>query len=113
MIDLRLEPRASFTQALPADYNGFVYVLEGSVAIGDQSLAVGQVGWLAPSASSELAIAAGERGARLVLYAGRPIGEPLVQHGPFVAGSDAEIVQLHRRFRAGEFTRMSQLLHAS
>jgi redox-sensitive bicupin YhaK (pirin superfamily) len=52
---------------------------------------------------------AGERGARLVLYAGEPISEPLVHHGPFVAGSRAEVAELYQRFRTGQFSSMSQL----
>ena len=88
--------------------------------MGNERVATGQVGWLAPSASSELAtdlatdlvISAGASGARLVLYAGEPIDEPLVQHGPFVAGSPAEIAEFHRQFRAGRFTPMSELARA-
>ncbi|MDF2697931.1 MAG: Pirin-like protein YhhW, partial [Labilithrix sp.] len=73
------------------------------------SLVKGDVGWLAPSDSSDLRFAAGEHGARVVLYAGEPIQEPLLQHGPFVAGSPQEIMSFHQRFRAGQFTSMSRL----
>jgi quercetin 2,3-dioxygenase len=111
LLDLRLAPGASFAQALPASYNGFVYVIEGSASIGDGALAAGDVGWLAPSDAAVFAISGGERGARVVLYAGHPIGEPLVQHGPFVAGSRDEIAELHRHFRDGQFTSMSELAH--
>jgi redox-sensitive bicupin YhaK (pirin superfamily) len=112
MIYLALEPHAKFQQDLPSSYSGFVYVLEGSVQIDAARIAAGQVGWLAPSPFSDVAISADERGARLLLYAGEPIGEPLVHHGPFVAGSPTEINGFYRRFRAGEFTSMSQLAHA-
>jgi redox-sensitive bicupin YhaK (pirin superfamily) len=112
MIDLALQPEARFAQELAASYNGFVYVLDGDARIGDVTLSAGQVGWLAPSESRDLAVSAGSRGARLVLYAGQPIGEPLVQQGPFVAGSRLEIAELYRRFRSGQFTPMSQLAHA-
>ena len=44
-----------------------------------------------------------------MLYAGEPIGEPLIQHGPFVADSAAAINDLFRRYRAGEFAKMSQM----
>jgi quercetin 2,3-dioxygenase len=109
MIDLALEPHAKFQQDLPSSYNGFVYVLEGSVQIDAARIAAGQLGWLAPSPFSDVAISAEEDGARLLLYAGEPIGEPLIHHGPFVAGSPTEINAYYRRFRAGEFTSMSQL----
>jgi redox-sensitive bicupin YhaK (pirin superfamily) len=116
LIDLRLAPGATFHQALPATYNGFFYVVAGDAGVGDHRVATGQVGWLAPAASSDraidLAISAGASGAHLVLYAGEPIGEPLVQRGPFVAGSPAEITEFHRQFRAGRFTPMSQVARA-
>lgn len=113
LVDLRLAPGARFRQDLPASYNGFVYLVEGEASIGERTLAVGDVGWFAPAtatpAATDLVITAGEHGARLVLYAGEPLSEPLIQHGPFVAGSRAEIAELYRRFRAGEFSSMSQL----
>ena len=54
-------------------------------------------------------ISAQDNGARLVLYAGQPLGEPLTQRGPFVAGAPSEIIDFNRRFRADEFTSMSEL----
>jgi hypothetical protein len=110
MIDLSLEPNATFEQGLPPAYNGFFCVLEGSVQVGGDPIAAGQVGWLAPSSSRELVISAQDNGARLVLYAGQPLGEPLTQRGPFVAGAPSEITDFNRRFRADEFTSMSELV---
>jgi redox-sensitive bicupin YhaK (pirin superfamily) len=43
MIDLSLEPNAMFEQDLPPAYSGFVYVLEGSVQVGGDLIAAGQV----------------------------------------------------------------------
>lgn len=112
LIDLTLAPGTTFHQTLPATYNGFFYVVDGEAGVGNDRVATGQVGWLAPSASTDLTISAGPGGAHLVLYAGEPIGEPLVQHGPFVAGAPAEIAAFYRQFRAGLFTPMSQVARA-
>lgn len=109
MIDLSLEPNATFEQDLPPAYNGFFYVLDGSVQVGGEAIASSQVGWLAPSTSRELVISAQDSGARLVLYAGQPLGEPVAQGGPFLAGTPSEIIDFNRRFGAGEFTHMSEL----
>jgi len=109
MIDLKLEPMATFRQDLPGSYNGFLYVLEGAVTVGGKTIAAGQTGWFGPSKATDLLLEAREGGARLVLYAGEPIGEPLIQHGPFVADSPTTINDLFRRYRAGEFANMSQL----
>jgi hypothetical protein len=104
-----LEPNATFEQDLPPAYNGFFYVLDGSVQVGGEPIEANQVGWLAPSSSRELVISAQDNGARLVLYAGQPLGEPMTQGGPFVAGAPSEIIDFNQRFGAGEFTRMSEL----
>jgi redox-sensitive bicupin YhaK (pirin superfamily) len=109
MIDLSLQPNATFEQDLPPAYNGFFYVLNGSAQVGGDTIAASQVGWLAPSSSRELVVSAQDNGARLVLYAGQLLGEPMTQGGPFVAGSPSEIIDFNRRFSAGEFTRMSDL----
>ena len=108
MMDLKLEPAAAFQHDLTASSNGFFYVIEGSVRVGDASSTPGRSdGWRRPHRRA--GDHAGERGARLVLYAGEPIREPLVHHGPFVAGSRIEIAELHRRFRNGEFTSMHEV----
>ena len=47
MIDLSFEPNATFEQDLPPVYNGFIYVLDGSVQVGGDAIAPSQVGWIA------------------------------------------------------------------
>ncbi|MBX3196607.1 MAG: pirin family protein [Labilithrix sp.] len=113
LLELSLEAGASFTQELPGSYNGFFYVIEGSVRVGEDTVAKGEVGWLAPGSETELTFTSGDGGGRLVLYAGEPIGEALMQHGPFVAGSPIEIMEFHRRFQLGQFTKMSELAQAA
>src|ERR1041384_5729821 len=46
---MKLERGAVYEQELPASYNGFVYVIDGAVRVGDGDgtiLDAGQVGWL-------------------------------------------------------------------
>jgi len=118
MVDLELEPGSSFEQALPASYNGFAYLLAGSVRGGDRGpwLKANQVGWLdRPSApgDSALRLIAGDQGAHLVLYTGEPQREPIIQRGPFVADDQEGLVRMNRDFQAGRFTRMSELKPAA
>ena len=115
MVDFQLEPGATVEQQLPASDNGFLYVIAGSTRLGPERtwVAEGQVAWLdrpPTSGDSVLRLEGGERGGRVVLYAGQPQNDPLIHHGPFVAGSQNDLIQVFNDYRAGQFTRLSTLL---
>ncbi len=112
-----LDPQASVDLDLPASFNGFVFVLDGSIRAGeDVTLAAGQVGWLDRpdvDGASVLRVAAGGEGARVVLYAGQPQGAAIVSHGPFIGDSMEDIVRLYGEYRDGRFERMSNLARSA
>ena len=116
LVDVRLEPGARFDQELPDSYNGFLYVLDGSVSVGSERtpLVAGQVGWLTeteinPSNISRVSITGGDGGGRLLLYAGERQGIPLVMHGPFVGESRPDIMRLSQLYMSGKMPRISEL----
>ena len=116
LIDIRLQPGARFEQELPDSYNGFLYVLDGTVSVGaDRTrLIAAQVGWLAEAETNTSTVAsvriiAGDDGARLVFYAGERQGVPIVLHGPFVGESREDIRRLSDLYRKGEMPRISEL----
>jgi redox-sensitive bicupin YhaK (pirin superfamily) len=98
-LDVHLQADASFSHALPAGYNAFLYPYEGRVQVGGQALESHSAGIL--STEGEAKVTAGPEGARFLLLAGRPIGEPVVQYGPFVMNSREEIEQAIRDYQAG------------
>lgn len=113
LLDLRLEPGGAIDLDLPAADAGFVYVLDGAARAGDDDtpLAARQVGWLERSAddgASALRVSSVD-GARLMLYAGPPIGEPLVFHGPFVGGTRQDLMRVSRDYVEKRFVRMSDI----
>ena len=110
--DIRMQPEASYSLNLPASFSTFLYVLDGSIQIGEEkkSLEQNQVGWLDRSAiggDSELILAAGKSGVRFILYSGQPQGDPIVSHGPFIADTQEDISRLYRDFRAGKMKHIS------
>jgi quercetin 2,3-dioxygenase len=107
-IDARLDPKGAFTQTLEAGANAFVMVLEGRVSIGDgnQHLTAGQLAWLERSDDTDgsvVLLEAKGAGSRVLLFAGKPLREPVVFGGPFVMNSQAEIHQAFSDYCGGRF----------
>ena len=112
MIEIRMDPHRSVDQNVRMSYNGFIHVISGSIRIGGKVLETDQVGWLDHPEGGErslLRMEAGDKGARLVLYAGQPQGDRIVAHGPFIGDSKEDIVRLFNEYRSGHFPRMSTL----
>lgn len=110
--DIRLQPSATTVQHIPASYTTFVYVLEGSIQVGDEAGEVhqDQVGWLNRDFTepvSELRLAGGKTGGRLVLYAGEPQGDPIVSYGPFIGDTQDDIRRLYQEYRQGKMNHIA------
>ena len=105
-IDVELLAAATFSHAVKSDYNVFVYPYEGSVNVGPTGAArpldAHSAGAL--SAGDRIEVTAGAEGARLLVLAGRPLHEPIVQYGPFVMNTREEIEQAIQDYQSGELT---------
>ena len=112
--DITIEPGVTTTQILPANFNTFLYVLNGNMEVGENStlLSRNQVGWLditANETQSELRLTAGNEGVRFVLYAAKPLGENIVNHGPFIADSSEDILRIYQQYREGKMQHISSV----
>ena len=103
--DVHLEPGASFEDALPLGHNAFLYVYEGDALVGEERkpLASRAAGLL--SDGERVRIEAGAAGARVLLLAGKPLREPVVQYGPFVMNTREEIEQAIADYQSGALSR--------
>jgi redox-sensitive bicupin YhaK (pirin superfamily) len=54
------------------------------------------------SSGDEIRVSGGPAGARLLLLAGKPLGEPIVQYGPFVMNTREEIEEAIRDYQSGK-----------
>ena len=102
-LDVSLAAGASFSLPVAATHNAFVYVFEGGVRLAGDALATHNLAVL--GAGDTVEITAGESGARFILVAGRPLGEPVVQYGPFVMNTREEIEQAFADYRDGRLVR--------
>jgi quercetin 2,3-dioxygenase len=94
MIEAKIEANAHIEQELPANYNAFVVVLEGSGAFGSSAAEVkaGQVAKLTTSdTESAVTLIGGKEGLRAMLFAGLPLREPIAARGPFVMNTKEEL----------------------
>ncbi|QED46407.1 pirin family protein [Cytobacillus dafuensis] len=106
-VEILADQGASVIQDLPGDYNGFIYVLEGSGTFGENRVEAnkGQAMWLGSADGAEMShiqVTANEN-LRLILFAGPPLKEPIAAHGPFVMNTMEEIKQAYADYRNGTF----------
>lgn len=109
-LDVALQPGASFVHDVPSTHTLFVNVYEGAAAIGDSELPRHHLAVLGEG--DTVALTAGAEGARFIVVAGRAIGEPVVQYGPFVMTSSEEIEQAMRDYRDNRLVRQKAAFHA-
>ena len=103
-LDLELPAGAQFAQQLPADHNAFVYVFEGALEIAGSAVPAQRMAILANAPQSDGVVLKAAKPARALLIAGKPLGEPIAQYGPFVMNTQGEIAKAVRDYQAGLFT---------
>lgn len=101
--DLHLPAGASISPLLPDGHRVLLYVYEGEIEVGGCPQAVAASRLVRLGEDGELRIESAA-GARVLLIAGKPLHEPIVQYGPFVMNSREEIEQALRDFRDDRLT---------
>jgi hypothetical protein len=101
-VDVSLRAGGRCRLAVPAGHSAFVYAYEGEALIEGRALGPQQAGVLGDGDHVDLA--AGPEDVRAILVAGRPLGEPVAQYGPFVMNTREEIEQALEDYRLGRLT---------
>jgi redox-sensitive bicupin YhaK (pirin superfamily) len=102
-LDIHAPAGTEFSTALPASHNAFIYVYRGAVTVGDTKVDSRRMGILSNSPGANSVTIRASEAARLILIAGKPLKEPIVQYGPFVMNTQQEIYQALNDFRNGHF----------
>jgi hypothetical protein len=100
-LDIHMPAGVSFSTAVPATHNAFIYVYRGAVDVGGVRVDTQRMGILSNTPEADGVTLAATQEARLILVAGKPLNEPIVQYGPFVMNTQEEIHQALDDFRNG------------
>jgi hypothetical protein len=84
ILDVELPKGGVFTSQVPAEFNGFVYMLEGEASFGTNTRRAhrSQIAVLGPGQA--LTVVGAQPGTRFLLMAGKPYGETPIYNGPYV-----------------------------
>ncbi|KAF6161934.1 hypothetical protein GIB67_014136 [Kingdonia uniflora] len=101
-LDFTLKPGSHLQQLIPPTWNSFVYIIDGEGTFGKSESS--------PTPSHHLLVLGtgnvleawnkSSEALRFLLVGGEPIGEPVVQYGPFVMNTQEEIEQAFEDYKA-------------
>jgi len=102
---LKLEPEATFKlPATASDVHRTLYFFRGSGVGVDGKAFTENVTMIRLKADAEVELRGiGAETSEILLLQGRPINEPVVQHGPFVTNSREELMEVNMNFRRTQF----------
>lgn len=100
--DVRMKGAGTFVERVPEEYNAFLYVLEGTVTAGRKEREGTHGTCMVFGAGDSVCVTSKGR-ARFVVLAGKPLNEPVVQHGPFVMNTREQIMKAFRDYQEGKF----------
>ena len=106
---ITVAPGAQVDIKWPAHFNALAYVLAGSGTVGveDRPIRTGQTAVLVEGDSVRLRADAAQESRspslEVFLIGGVPLREPVVQYGPFVMSTKAEIMEAFEDFQKGRF----------
>ncbi len=108
LVHATVEPGAELVLPWPRQFNALVYALAGSGNVGPdpRPFRTGQLAVLGAGDALVLRADPAQESRHpaleVLILGGRPIGEPVYAHGPFVMNTRAEIVQAFEDFEAGK-----------
>ncbi|MFZ6755958.1 pirin family protein [Undibacterium sp. Ji50W] len=100
-LDLHLPAGGRFAQTLSSEFNAFVFPYRGELSIGKKTVPARHMAVFGNDADCDGIVLQASEPCRALLIAGRPLHQPIVQHGPFVMNTQEEINQAVSDFRSG------------
>ena len=105
LLDIDLKPDAAWRLPVDPQATLFIYIVEGGGTVGDPATPVDSRRAVLFGDGDTFAAKAGPKGMRFVLFAGRPLHEPITWGGPVVMNTQAELNQAFDEIDKGTFIR--------
>ncbi|UVW26887.1 pirin family protein [Massilia sp. H6] len=102
-LDLEIPAGVSVEQPIPQGHNAFFYVYRGQAQVDGKEVEPGRMAILDNAPGADGVRIEASAPTRLILLAGRPLNEPIAQHGPFVMNTTEQLQQAFDDLRAGRF----------
>jgi redox-sensitive bicupin YhaK (pirin superfamily) len=103
-LDVHLLPNQEFSHPVAADHNAFLYLYEGDGVVGDSLYSAPKQAAIILGSGDHVCFKAGSYGAEFILLAALPLNEPIVQYGPFVMNTQAQIEQAIEDYQSNRLT---------
>lgn len=101
-LDVALQPSGQTTIPVEQGHTALVYVFDGALSIGGQTVGRGRLAVLGDG--DHIGLAADDQGGRALVLAARPLKEPVAHYGPFVMNTPEEIQQAIHDYQTGRLT---------
>ncbi len=101
-LDVHLPVGGVFSQSIPVTHNAFLYVYRGELLVAGEVVPECRMAVLANDGDAVNLSAT--QASRVLLIAGRPLNEPIAQHGPFVMNTEEELQQAVADYQQGRLS---------
>ena len=102
-LDVTLDAGLEFRSEVKKGYAAFLYVFEGELHVDGKQLPGHQLAVLGDGET--VCVRSADERTRFILVAGRPLGEPICQHGPFVMNTREQIEETLADYRQNRLVR--------
>jgi hypothetical protein len=106
-LDITLPPGVRYLHPVQPGYVAIAYIIGGSAGFASAEAKEWGNTTLVTFADDgdEVGMVAGQEGARLLFFSGRPLREPIAWQGPIVMNTAAELQEAFQEYRNGTFLR--------
>lgn len=101
-MDVNLASQQSWAQTVHPLDNSFIYVIDGTIRIGEQQKEL-KHGDLAVFTLGSVIKVQADKSSRFIVASAQPINEPIARRGPFVMNTQEELFQAFDDYRTGQF----------